>query len=114
MRYIVFLGAPSPSSTLNDVVDDVQYRWRTLSSTSNPISTIDSFSGYPSSALDGASRRISTMYENIIFADDQEGEGDTQAVEEELIGDGQRGEARLPLIVVVAHIHIPFPQIRRH
>jgi hypothetical protein len=54
------------------------------------------------------------MYENIIFADDQEGEGDTQAVEEELIGDGQRGEARLPLIIVVAHIHIPFPQIRRH
>jgi hypothetical protein len=34
------------------------------------------------------------MYENIIFADDDddEGEGDTQVVEEELIGDGQRGE----------------------
>jgi hypothetical protein len=99
MRYTVFLGAPSPSSTLNDVDDGVLYQWRTLPSTSNPVSkdtSIDSFSGYPSSALDGASRRISAMYENIIFADGEEGEGDTQTVEEELMGDGQRGEAGFP------------------
>jgi len=53
------------------------------------------------------------MYENIIFAHDEEGEGDTQMVEEELMGDGQRGEAWLPLIIVVAlaHIHIPSPDL---
>jgi len=56
---------------------------------------IDFFSGYPSSALDGASRRISAIYENIIFASDDEDEGDTQTLEEELIGDGQGGGARL-------------------
>jgi hypothetical protein len=74
------------------------YQWRTLESAIDPASrdtSIDSFSGYPSSALDGASRRISSMYENIIFADDDEEEGDTQTVEDELIGDGQGGEAKL-------------------
>lgn len=35
------------------------------------------------------------MYENIIFADDDEDEGDTQAVEDELMGDGQGGEAKV-------------------
>lgn len=43
---------------------------------------------YPSSALDAASRRISAMYENIIFGGiDDEDEGDTQIVEEELTHD---------------------------
>ncbi|KAH9961354.1 hypothetical protein BC827DRAFT_1260528 [Russula dissimulans] len=92
MRYTVFLGAPSPSSTLSD--DDLLYRWHSLEATSNlnPVSTtIDLLSGYPSSALDAASRRLSAMYENIIFAEDDEDEGDTQAVEEDLIGD-RRGD----------------------
>jgi len=74
------------------------YQWRTLESAIYPASkdtSIDFFSGYPSSALDGASRRISSMYENIIFADDDEDEGDTQTVEDELTGDGQGGEAKL-------------------
>ena len=94
MRYTVFLGAPSPS-TLSD--DGMLYQWRTLESATYPASkgtAIDFFSGYPSSALDGASRRISAIYENIIFADDDEDEGDTQTVEEELIGDGQGGGAK--------------------
>ena len=97
MRYTVFLGAPSPSTTLSD--DGILYQWCTLESATYPASkdtSINLFSGYPSSALDGASRRISAMYENIIFADDDEDEGDTQTVEEELIGDGQGGEAELP------------------
>lgn len=95
MRYAVFLGAPSPSTTLSD--DGILYQWRTLESATYPASkdtVIDFFSGYPSSALDGASRRISTIYENIIFADNDEDEGDTQTVEEELIGDDQGGEAK--------------------
>ena len=66
----------------------------------NPVSkdtSVDSFSGYPSSALDGASRRISAMYENIISADEDEDEGDTQAVEENLpvMDDEQGSEAQL-------------------
>lgn len=96
MRHAVFLGAPSPSTTLSD--DGILYQWHTLESAAYPaskVTVIDLFSGYPSSALDGASRRISTMYENIIFADNDEDEGDTQTVEEELIGDGQGGEAKL-------------------
>ena len=95
MRYTIFLGAPSPS-TLSD--DGMLYQWHTLESAAYPASmdiAIDFFSGYPSSALDGASRRISAIYENIIFASDDEDEGDTQTLEEELIGDGQGGGARL-------------------
>ncbi|SRR6266851_4544786 len=68
----------------------------------NPVSkdtSVDSFSGYPSSALDGASRRISAMYENIISADEDEDEdeGDTQAIEENLpvMDDEQGSEAQL-------------------
>jgi hypothetical protein len=98
MRYTVFLGAPSPSSILNEVNDGALYQRRTLPSTTNPTSrdtSIGPFSGYPSSALDGASRRISAIYENIIFTDDGDEEGDTQTVEDELIGDEQGGEAQL-------------------
>lgn len=113
MRYSVFLGAPSPSSTLND--DGVFYQWRTLASTANPVlKGTSSFPGYPSSALDAASRRISVMYENIIFTDEDEGEGDTQAVEGDLMGDG-RGDTQLfPLIAVVMHLQGSQSQIRRH
>lgn len=89
MRYIVFLGAPSPSSTLNN--DEISYQWRTTASTLDPASqeaSIDLFAGFPSSALDAASRRISTLTENVIFADEDEGGGDSQMVEEYLIKDG--------------------------
>jgi len=60
--------------------------------------SVDSFAGYPSSALDGASRRISAMYETIIFADEDEDEGDTQAVEDDLMNDEQGSEAQLSLL----------------
>ena len=92
MKYIVFLGAPSPSSTLND--DEISYQWRTIaSSTLDPSSqetSTDLFAGFPSSALDAASRRISALTESVIFADNDEGGGDTQLVEEHL--DGRGGE----------------------
>ena len=96
MRYAVFLGAPSPSTTPSD--DGILYQWRTLESATYPASkdtVMELFSGYPSSALDGASRRISAMYDNIIFADDDEDEGDTQTVEEVLIGNSKGGEAKV-------------------
>jgi hypothetical protein len=96
MRYTVFLGAPTPSSTLDD--EGVSYQWRTLASTLDPVTqdtSTDLFAGFPSSALDAASRRISTMYENVIFADGSEDEGDTQIVEEELIGRRRGGEIKL-------------------
>jgi hypothetical protein len=94
-RYIVFLGAPSPSSTLND--DEISYQWRTIASTtldpaSQETSTdSDLFAGFPSSALDAATRRISALTESVMFADEDEDGGDTQIVEEHLIG----GEIKL-------------------
>ena len=95
MRHIVFLGAPSPSRTLND--DEISYQWRTIGSTLDPASqatSTDLFAGFPSSALDAASRRISALTENVIFADKDEDEGDTQMVEEHLIRDGRGGETK--------------------
>jgi hypothetical protein len=100
MRYIVFLGAPSPSSTLND--DEISYQWRTIASTLDPASqeaSTDLFAGFPSSALDAASRRISTSTDNVIFAEKDEDGGDTQMVEEHLIKDGRGGETmQAPLV----------------
>ena len=93
MRYTVFLGAPSPSSTVND--DGTSYQWRTLASTPDLASqdtSTDPFAGFPSSALDAASHRISAMYENVIFVDKDEDEGDTQIVEDDLIGLRRGGE----------------------
>jgi hypothetical protein len=96
MRYIVFLGAPSPSITRND--DETSYQWRTIASTPDPASqetSTDLFVGFRSSALDVASRRISAFTENVIFADKDEDGGDTQIVEEHLITDGRGGETKL-------------------
>jgi len=53
---------------------------------------------YPSSTLEAASRRISAIYENIIFGDEGEEEGDTQVVEEDLTRDAQ-GKAMFPLTI---------------
>jgi len=96
MRYTVFLGAPSPSSTPND--DEISYQWRTIASMLDPESqetSTDLFAGFPSSALDAASRRISALTENVIFADEDGNEGDTQMVEEHLTTDGRGGESQL-------------------
>jgi hypothetical protein len=96
MRYTVFIGAPSPSNTLND--DGISYQWRTLASMIDSASqdtSTDPFAGFPSSELGAASRRISAMYENVIFASEDEDEGDTQIVEEELIGSRRGGETKL-------------------
>ncbi|KAH9009659.1 hypothetical protein EDB84DRAFT_1591031 [Lactarius hengduanensis] len=96
MKYVVFLGAPSPSSTSTSSDDGrSSYQWHTVTPTPDPSQAQLSKKMslellpimYSSSALDAASRRISAMYENIIFGDEDEDEGDTQVVEEDLTRD---------------------------
>ena len=102
MKYVVFLGAPSPSSTITSSDDGItSYQWRTVTPTPDPSQlskkmSVEHIPMYPSSAFDAASRRISAMYENIIFGDEDEDEGDTQVVEEELTRD-VRGMAIIPV-----------------
>ncbi|KAH9170409.1 hypothetical protein EDB89DRAFT_1302716 [Lactarius sanguifluus] len=88
MKYVVFLGAPSPSSTSTSNDDRTSYQWHTVTPTPDPSQAqLSKKMTYPS-ALDAASsRRISAMYENIIFGDEDEDEGDTQVVEEDLTRD---------------------------
>jgi hypothetical protein len=104
MKYAVFLGAPSPSNASTSIDDSItSYQWRTVTPTRpDPLQLSKKMSLerplYPSSALDAASRRISAMYENIIFAEkDDEEEGDTQVVEEELTHDIRGMEMYLQL-----------------
>ena len=79
MKYVVFLGAPSPSDT-SISSDRASYQWRTVTPQSSKKMNLE-----PPSAPNATSRRISAMYQNIIFGDkDDEDEGDTQVVEEEL------------------------------
>ncbi|KAH9032044.1 hypothetical protein EDB85DRAFT_1865347 [Lactarius pseudohatsudake] len=115
MKYVVFLGAPSPSSTSTSSDDGrSSYQWHTVTPTPDPSQAQLSKKMnlellpimYPSSALDAASRRISAMYENIIFGDEDEDEGDTQVVEEDLTRD-IRG-------MPVAIISIERPGSRQH
>lgn len=96
MRHIVFLGAPSPSSTLND--DEISYRWCTVTSTLNPASqdtSTELFAGFPSPVLDAASRRISAFTDNVIFADEDDDGEDAQEVEERLKTGGRGGETKV-------------------
>jgi hypothetical protein len=111
MRYTVFIGAPSPSSILND--DEISYQWRTIASTLDPASqetSTDLFAGFPSSALDAASRRISALTGNVIFADKDEDGEDTQMVEEHLINDGRGRELSSSRSISLSEL---FSQIKR-
>ena len=102
MKYVVFLGAPSPSSTSTSSDDGrSSYQWRTVTPTPDPSqlskkTSLELLPVYPISELDAASRRISAMYENIIFRDEDEDEGDTQVVEDDLTRD-MRGMAIIPV-----------------
>lgn len=68
--YRVFLGAPSLCDLDNDPID---YQWKTFSSQSQSdklreqLPTPPDFP--PTQALDDASRRISLIYQNVIFND---------------------------------------------
>jgi hypothetical protein len=96
MRYTVFLGAPPPSTTSTLSDDELSFQWHTVESTTKTASkdtSTESFPVYHSAELDAASRQISTMYENIIFGEENEDKGDTQIVEEDLMrGTTQGGE----------------------
>jgi hypothetical protein len=87
MRYTVFLGAPPPSTTSALGDDDESFQWRTIASTTRAAAKDMIIEKFPanSSEFDAASRHVSTTYENIIFGEEDENEGDTQAVEENLM-----------------------------
>ena len=66
-RYLVISGAPSA----RDVVQPHgQCYWRTVTSVESKIIPLT----LPPATLAAASRKISMMYENVIFGDSQEGE----------------------------------------
>ncbi|KAF9066686.1 hypothetical protein BDP27DRAFT_1449570 [Rhodocollybia butyracea] len=69
--YHVFLGAPSAKSLLQQPQDETQHSWITLSSSKNLPST-DLLP--PPATLEAASRRISLMYQNAIFRDNEQEE----------------------------------------
>ncbi|KAJ7123172.1 hypothetical protein C8R44DRAFT_785468 [Mycena epipterygia] len=72
MATIVFLGAPRASDIHRD---PSEYHWRTVSSKSmsQPESSSQAIV-YPPATLAAASRRISLMYQNVIFDDSKEEE----------------------------------------
>ena len=76
-HYRVFLGAPSPASLYRSEGD---FGWETFTTTT-PIPILDA------SVFEAASRRISRLYENIIFAEDDdediEGANDTKFLDAE-------------------------------
>lgn len=59
-HYRVFLGAPSPSSLPSEEGD---FKWKTFTSTTQILDA---------SVFEAASRRISRLYENVIFAEDDD------------------------------------------
>ncbi|KAJ7667062.1 hypothetical protein B0H17DRAFT_1162456 [Mycena rosella] len=72
MATIVFLGAPSPSDIHRD---PSEYHWRTVSPKPMPTQPSSSQAAiYPPATLVAASRRISLMYQNVIFDDSKEEE----------------------------------------
>jgi hypothetical protein len=91
MRYTVFLGAPPPSTTSTLSDDKVSFQWRTVASTTEAVSKDRSTEIYSSSGLDATYRHISAMYENIIFGEEDEDEGDTDTADEELKRDTRGG-----------------------
>ncbi|KZT71673.1 hypothetical protein DAEQUDRAFT_92262 [Daedalea quercina L-15889] len=63
--YRVFLGAP-PASEINVAVDGTAYHWKTVSPVGEQDVTL------PTATIEAASRRISALYENIIFHEDDD------------------------------------------
>ncbi|KAL6303504.1 hypothetical protein BKA93DRAFT_826566 [Sparassis latifolia] len=74
--YRVFIGAPSPKDLRNPAVS---YHWQIVSS--KPVTFT-----LPPATLEAASRRISLLYQNIIFreSEDDEEEGDEEGFENAL------------------------------
>ncbi|KAJ7476975.1 hypothetical protein B0H11DRAFT_2031462 [Mycena galericulata] len=72
MATIVFLGAPLASDIHRDVRE---YHWRTVSSKSLPQQAYSQVV-YPAATLEAASRRISLLYNNVIFDESKEEDSD--------------------------------------
>lgn len=94
--YRVFLGAPSTSALAKD---PSSYVWKTTESTSTSLPLLyapphDSTLVYPTATLDEASRRISLLYQNIIFKDtDEDEDGDEEDIDD-VRPDGAGGETQ--------------------
>lgn len=85
-QYRVFLGAPS-TTRLKQSADKIEtFQWQTISSNTSSSSTAPTNIIFPPATLEAASRRISLIYQNIIFtdADDDLGELDNGEVREKL------------------------------
>jgi len=65
-QFRVFLGAPSQKALRQESTES-SYHWQTISTSSRSFSAI-----LPPATLEAASRRISRIYENIIFNDAEE------------------------------------------
>ena len=89
VRFRVFLGAPSAA----DVDTDPNgYVWQTLQ---EPSSISQAFV-YPPATLDAASRRISLLYQNVIFSDSQDPDPD-HVFASEKDDDGRPGMSPSPV-----------------
>jgi hypothetical protein len=67
-HYRVFLGAPSRAE-MRQSPDS--YQWQTVSSEPSPSASVI----FPPATLEAASRRISLIYQGVIFKEPDEGEG---------------------------------------
>jgi hypothetical protein len=67
-KFRVFLGAPAKADLQQD---EGTYNWQTVSSTT-PTASQSSFTVFPPATLDAASHRISLLYQNIIFDENEE------------------------------------------
>ncbi|THH13829.1 hypothetical protein EW146_g6430 [Bondarzewia mesenterica] len=76
-RYRVFLGAPIPKDISSSGL------WHKISSAPAPLPSQSQPSGYLPSTLSAASRRISLLYQNIIFKDEERDEESHLDPEEE-------------------------------
>lgn len=96
VHYRVFIGAPSASNT---GTDPSSYTWKTTENTpttSLPPSLSQHFASvvYPPATLDAASRRISVLYQGVIFGDTDD--------EEEQVDDGPEYNETSQLLGVYA------------
>ncbi|KIJ16611.1 hypothetical protein PAXINDRAFT_162335 [Paxillus involutus ATCC 200175] len=71
VHYRVFLGAPSAADVDKD---PKSYVWKTIQDPSPSTQPSQSLFPYPPATLDAASRRISLLYQNVIFDDTDEEE----------------------------------------
>ena len=72
-RYLVFTGVPSATALLHTPADRDLFKWQTFTSTAATASIIPPPT-LPPSTLAIANRRISKIYENVIFAEPSERE----------------------------------------